>query len=106
MGPYPPQMICMTVRNRRREKGDRIDDLRVDVNQRFAEHREDLNARFAEYREDLNRRFDEQRADSERRFAAILDEIKGLETRLTGELKAQGERIDRVYDVLRARRSP
>ena len=126
--------VIMVVRNRRREKGDRIGDLRLDVNQRFAEHREDMNRRFAEHREDMNRRFaehredvnqrfvehreemnrrfaehreemnrrfDEQKADSERRFAAVLDEIKGVEHRLTGEIKAQGERIDMVLDVLR-----
>jgi len=97
--------VAMTVRNRRKDKSDRISDLRLDVNQRFAEHREDMN-----------RRFDEQRADSERRFAAILDEIKGLEHRLTGQISAQGDqisaqgdqistqcqRIDGIYDVLRA----
>ena len=116
--------VIMTVRSRRKEKGDRIGDLRLDVNQRFAEHREDMNQRFAEqredmnrrfaehredmnqrfaeHREDMNRRFDEQKADSERRFAAILDEIKGLEHRLTAQISAQGQRIDGIYDVLRS----
>ncbi len=104
--------VTMRVRSRRREKGDRIGDLRLDVNQRFAEQREemnrrfdeqreDVNQRFAEQREEMNRRFDEQKADSERRFSAVLEEIKGVEHRLTGELKAQGNRIDRVLDVLR-----
>ena len=114
--------VIMSVRSRRREKGDRFGDLRVDVNQRFAEHREDMNARFvehredmnarfAEHREDMNRRFDEQKADSERRFAAILDEIKGLEHRLankiageikaldtkfTAQLKEHGDRLARI----------
>jgi DNA anti-recombination protein RmuC len=126
--------VIMAVRSRRKEKADRIGDLRLDMNQRFTEHREDMNQRFAEHREDMNRqfaehreeinrqfaehreeinrqfkehredmnrRFDEQKAESDRRFAAVLDEIKGLEHRLTGEIKAQGERIDRVLDVLR-----
>ncbi len=144
--------VIMAVRNKRREKGDRIGDLRLDVNQRFAEnrddmnkrfaehredmnrqfaeHREDMNRQFAEHREDMNRRFDEYRADleklradleklradTEKGFSAVLNEIKGLEHRLiekftvelkhldtkfTGELKAQGERIDRIHDVLR-----
>lgn len=94
--------VIMAVRNRRKEKGDRIGDLRVDVNQRFAEHREEMNRRFEENREEMNRRFDEQKADSERRFAAVIDEIKGVEHRLTGELKAQGKRIDGILDVLRS----
>ena len=105
--------VIMAVRNRRKEKGDRIGDLRVDVNQRFAGHREEMNRqfdeqkadserRFAEHRDEMNRRFDEQKADSERRFAAILGEIKGVEHRLTGELKAQGKRIDGILDVLRS----
>ncbi len=34
--------VTMRVRSRRREKGDRIGDLRLDVNQRFDEHRERL----------------------------------------------------------------
>jgi len=125
--------VIMAARNRRKDKGDRIGDLRLDVNQRFVEHREDMNRRFdkscdemnqrfAEHREDMNRRFDEQKADSERRFAAIIDEIKGVEHRLTGMFQVldskftgmfqamdekttshfgvQGQRIDGIYDVL------
>ena len=112
--------VIMSARLRRKEKGDRIGDLRLDVDRRFEDHR----------------------VDSDKRFAAIVDEIKGLEERLTdkfagaisslevkvegsmkalefrladkfsgeikdseqrlvGELKAQGERVDRVRDVLR-----
>ncbi len=118
--------VIMTIRNRRKDKGDRIGDLRVDVNQRFAEHRDDMNARFnesredmnarfaehrddmnarfAEHREDMNRRFDEQKADSEKHFAAILDEIKVLEVRLTDrfriELRSHGERLARIETKL------
>ena len=81
--------VIMAVRNRRKEKGDRIGDLRVDVNQRLGGNREEMN-----------RQFDEQKADSERRFAAILDEIKGVEHRLAAQFNAQGKRIDGILDVL------
>ena len=32
---------------------------------------------------------------------AVNGDIKALDQKFTGELRAQGERIDRVYDVLR-----
>ena len=90
----------------REDMNRQFDEQRKQMNWRFDEQREDMNRQFDEQRKEMNRRFEEQRADSERRFTAILDEIKGLELRLTerftGELKAQGERIDRVHDVLRS----
>ena len=108
----------------------RFADLQSTVNDRFAEHREDMDRRFAEHREDMDRRFAESREDMDRRFADMQSaqndrfaemradadrnhaalvalitaqgqDIKDLDHRLTGELKAQGDRIDRVLDVLR-----
>ncbi|MDE0215843.1 MAG: hypothetical protein OXN79_04600, partial [bacterium] len=64
--------VIMAVRNRRKEKGDRIGDLRLDT----------------------NRRLDEQKADSERRFAAILDEIKAMETRLTAKFTSEIKSVE------------
>ena len=96
--------VIMSARLRRKEKGDRIGDLRLDVDRRFTENREDMNRRFDEQRADsekLRVDLEELRADTEKGFSAVLYEIKGLEQRLVGELKAQGERIDRVHDVLR-----
>ncbi len=94
----------MSARLRRREKGDRIGGLRLGVNQRFTENREDMNRRFDEQRaasEKLRVCLEELRADTETGFSAVLDEIKDSGQRLVGELKAQGERIDLVRDVLR-----
>ena len=86
----------------REDSNARFAEHREDMNARFTEHREEMNRRFEESREEMNRRFDEQKADSERRFAAVLDEIKGVEHRLTGELKAQGrEDSTGILDVLR-----
>ena len=62
----------------------------------------DLEVRFTGEIKDLGVRFTGEIKDLGVRFTG---EIKDLEVRLTdkftGELKAQGERIDRVHDVLR-----
>ena len=58
-----------------------------------------LNARFAV---DAGQR--RQAKPSQRSWTLITDQgqdIQALDERLTGEIKAQGERIDRVLDVLR-----
>ena len=77
----------MWAKGRRQAKGDRISDLQAAQNTRF---------------EDMNRRFDEARADSDKKHDALLaliaawgqetkalgDDVKGLEIKLTGEIKA------------------
>ena len=41
------------------------------------------------------------REDMREGFRTVNGDIKALDQKFTGELKAQGERIDRVFDVLR-----
>ncbi|MCQ3811929.1 MAG: hypothetical protein KTV68_15405 [Acidimicrobiia bacterium] len=65
----------MAVKNRRKEKGDRIGDLRIDVNQRFVENREDMNKRFVENRDDMNRQFADHRDDMNRQFAEHREDM-------------------------------
>ena len=76
----------MLVKGRRQSKGDRISDLHSAQ-----------NARFAEMRADADRKHDALVA----LITAQGQDIKDLDHRLTGELKAQGDRTDRVLDVLR-----
>ena len=86
--------VIMAVRLRRKEKGDRIVDLRLDVDRRFTENREDMNRRFDEHREDMNRRFDEHREDMNRRF----DEQRAD----TEKLRADTEKLRVDLEELRA----
>ena len=52
---------------------------------------------FQSLREDMREGFRTVNGD----IRAVNGDIKALDQKFTSELKAQGERIDRVYDVLR-----
>ena len=107
----------------REDMDRRFAEHREDMDRRFAESREDMDRRFTDMQSTMNDRFAEMRADADRNHAALValitaqgqdikdldhgltdkftGELRALDHRLTGELKAQGERTDRVLDVLR-----
>ena len=56
---------------------------------------------FQGLREDMREGFRASNAEIKALDLKFTGELKALDLKFTGELKAQGERIDRVYDVLR-----
>ena len=57
---------------------EEIQELRRDMDKRFAEMREDMDRRFAELREDMDRRFAEMREDMDRRFTAMRGDMNSV----------------------------
>ena len=64
----------------------------------------DLSTRFSSLElavKNLDTNVTSELKDLENRLSdKFAQELKGLDTKFTQELKAQGQRIDRVYDVL------
>ena len=56
---------------------------------------------LSHYLRDLSTRFSRIELAVQNLGTNVTNEFKDLDTKFTGELKAQGERIDRVHDVLR-----